>query len=343
MVLIARHILGVQPLDSPYKMIAADVNNSGSVSTIDLVELRKLILFISTDFPNNTSWRFLPMDFVFPDDQNPWSTSLPDICTINTPGVFEKTFIGIKTGDVNLSAFASDSLITDESHVRNSKRFKVLDQTFQEGEKVIMDLYMEDVAQLAGLQFSLEFDKEVLDYNKIKPGSLKDMDESCIGLAEVENGLLHMAWVNMKMSEVENTNNPLFSLEFTALQSGTLSEVFSVNSDKLKPELYTPDLETFSLGLHFSRTNEIKSVEVGSLPNPFQEQVNLTFEVQESGQVSLRLLDINGRLIYSMQQEVEPGVQSITLNEEIFPANGIYIYELSTKGGTSLGQLIKQE
>ncbi|MDV7395419.1 hypothetical protein RZS08_28795, partial [Arthrospira platensis SPKY1] len=44
LVLITRHILGIQMLNSPYKIIAADANRSNSVTTSDMVEIRKLIL-----------------------------------------------------------------------------------------------------------------------------------------------------------------------------------------------------------------------------------------------------------------------------------------------------------
>ena len=62
---IQRHLLGLDPLDSPYKMIAADANNSESLTAIDLVEIRKLILGLYLEFPNNASWRFVDKDFVF--------------------------------------------------------------------------------------------------------------------------------------------------------------------------------------------------------------------------------------------------------------------------------------
>ena len=39
LVLIQRHILGQQLLDSPYKMIAADVNNDDKITAVDLVVL----------------------------------------------------------------------------------------------------------------------------------------------------------------------------------------------------------------------------------------------------------------------------------------------------------------
>ena len=44
LVLISKHILNVQLLNSAYKVIAADANNSGSVSTLDLVAIRKVVL-----------------------------------------------------------------------------------------------------------------------------------------------------------------------------------------------------------------------------------------------------------------------------------------------------------
>ena len=62
LVLIQKHILGIEKLDSPYKVIAADVNNSESVTAIDLVELTLvlkaclpsvcLIAFVSAISPN---------------------------------------------------------------------------------------------------------------------------------------------------------------------------------------------------------------------------------------------------------------------------------------------------
>ncbi|MBL0081567.1 MAG: hypothetical protein IPP37_03640 [Saprospiraceae bacterium] len=40
LVLIQRHILGLAKLDSPEKLLAADVNKDGKVTASDLVELR---------------------------------------------------------------------------------------------------------------------------------------------------------------------------------------------------------------------------------------------------------------------------------------------------------------
>ncbi|MBK8425771.1 MAG: hypothetical protein IPL27_07220 [Lewinellaceae bacterium] len=71
LVLIAKHILGLEPLTTPYKMIAADANRSGSITSFDIVEFRKLILGIYDELPNNTSWRFVDKTYSFPNPANP--------------------------------------------------------------------------------------------------------------------------------------------------------------------------------------------------------------------------------------------------------------------------------
>jgi hypothetical protein len=105
--LISKHILGTETLDSPYKIIAADVNQDGKVTTFDLLLLRKLILGTLDKLPHGKSWRFIPSDFVFPNPLNPFESPFPEKVTV--PNTSEYTsgsyyFWGIKIGDLNLSA-----------------------------------------------------------------------------------------------------------------------------------------------------------------------------------------------------------------------------------------------
>ncbi len=107
LVLISKHILGLQALDSPYKIIAADANQDGKVTSFDVVVLRKLILGITDELPNGKSWRFVPSDYVFPNPANPFQPPFPERIEVpNTadpaPSFFK--FTGVKIGDVNYSA-----------------------------------------------------------------------------------------------------------------------------------------------------------------------------------------------------------------------------------------------
>ena len=89
LLLINRHILGIKPIMSKYGMIAADVNNSGSITTLDMVLIKKMILQIEKKFPNNSNWHFFDknqQEIISFYPKEPW--------TINE-------IIGIKTGDVS--------------------------------------------------------------------------------------------------------------------------------------------------------------------------------------------------------------------------------------------------
>lgn len=102
LVLTARHILGMQPLSSPYKIIAADVNQSGAITTYDLISMRAVILSMIPNFPNNKTWVFIAEAYEFPDPNNPFfpGTAAPNQITLDAT-VTTANFIGIKLGNIN--------------------------------------------------------------------------------------------------------------------------------------------------------------------------------------------------------------------------------------------------
>ena len=45
--------------------------------------MRKLILYISTEFPNTPSWRFIPAEFQFNNPSDPFESQFPEVYSIN--------------------------------------------------------------------------------------------------------------------------------------------------------------------------------------------------------------------------------------------------------------------
>lgn len=343
MVLIARHILGIQFLDSPYKIIAADANHSGSVSTIDLIEIRKLILGIIPTFSNNTSWRFVDSSFVFSNSQNPFQSSFPEECSFpGVSGTISKTFIGMKIGDVNKSALFGDSLTTSEVAVRHDFSFDLIDQSFEAGELVKVDFYAEDMDDYAGFQFALAFDNEYLDFRDLKKGSLKNLDESNFGIQN-DAGLIIGSWVSMDLDQEEKTSDALFSFQFTALQSGSLKDFIKLSTSSLSAEAYTHDLSLSNLSVHFSEAIPNLDFAIENTPNPFQESTTIRFELPQSDQVTLKIIDIKGSVIKTIHQVFEKGSNEIMLEGEVFPSNGVYFYQLETSNKSSTKKLMKIE
>lgn len=110
-VLIQKHILGEQLLDSPYKLLAADVNQSAVINETDIDEVSNVIYGVTLEFPNNNAWRFYPASYQFPDPSNPWLEAIPEVINLSDLSSDQTIdFVGVKTGDVNLSA---DPIIED--------------------------------------------------------------------------------------------------------------------------------------------------------------------------------------------------------------------------------------
>ena len=104
--LIQSHILQKSILNSPYKIIAADVNGDGKITTLDIVLMKRLILGLDTTFTNSKTgekrlWTFVDSSYTFTDSTNPFPYK--DSATYSTTNVSQlnQTFIGIKLGDVN--------------------------------------------------------------------------------------------------------------------------------------------------------------------------------------------------------------------------------------------------
>lgn len=106
LVKIQKHILFIDTLDTPLFKLAADANNSGTISSLDIVTILKLLLGKTQNFPDNQTWIVIPADTDFgPPTQRPpviTSTTIP--LSAITSGARLPNFIAVKKGDVNGNA-----------------------------------------------------------------------------------------------------------------------------------------------------------------------------------------------------------------------------------------------
>jgi len=89
--------------------------------------------------------------------------------------------------------------------------------------------------------------------------------------------------------------------------------------------------------------SEMSPMEFGiveTYPNPFNSMTRLSFNIFESGEVNLSVLDLKGRLIKTIITEhLQAGTHSVMVNGDDL-ASGIYIGRLNTKGRTYRKKLI---
>ena len=330
LVLIQRHILGIDEFESPYNYVAADVNNNEKISAADLVALRKLILGIDSKYENNMSWRFVSEAKPIENENEVW----PFVEEANiAPGddlTESFNFIGVKVGDVNQSAKTNFSSEDSESRSNTPLLLSVENNTYNSGDLIKLDVTPEDVYELIGLQYTLDFNTTNLEFVGIEPGVI-NLNDGNIGLNYARKGLISTSWNNASYLSI-NENDVLFSVFFRALNTTEIKGNLTINSEITSAEAYNSSLEKESVVLTFRDINDVSSglVVYQNNPNPFIENTTIGFDLSEAGTVGLEVYDMNGRLLISESRYFEKGNNSFVIDGSQLTTSGVLSYTIST-------------
>ena len=331
LVLINKHILGLQPFDAPYKSLAADANNSKSVTTFDIVELRKLILGIYTELPNNTSWRFYPADFVF-GSPNPLGIPVPGSDTLAqfTP------FKAVKVGDVNCSAVPNSAQAPPES--RSLAALDLPDMALTAGQTYELPLRVSAGAEWTGFQFALEMDPEAAGIEAVVPGTLPGLDENA--LAQTRPGLLTVSWFDAAARLLPD-GETILTLKIRARRDVVLSEAVRLNTQRIGAEAYTGDGQIQTLQLYFAKPATGTVQIFAPRPNPTAGAASFPVRLEQAGPVELRLSDLAGKKVFQRTFNLEAGLQELAVPAAVLMAGGVYVWRVKAGGVARSGKLVR--
>jgi len=331
LVIIQRHILNIEELDSPYKMIAADINGDKEINGIDLVELRKLILGIYSELPQNDSWRFLnestPMDNVYP-----WP--LDEIRTLLNVdnNMFNENFIGVKIGDVNGDVIAN--AVQENTALNSSNRLELdyEDVAFKAGEKVSMTLTGTELKELSGLQFTMEMrDLEILN---ITSQDLAIDEKNYSVISEDE---LTFSWNSLESIDASE----LFTIEFLAKADGQLSNNLTLSSSITTAEAYVgSQLSIIPITLIGQDNSEQEFALYQNTPNPFNGVTSVSFNLPVESEVQITVTDVAGKLIYSQQGTYSAGMNVTEFNTADWKVSGVLYYTIETDSNSATKKMI---
>ncbi len=330
LVIIQRHILGTESLDSPYKMIAADVNNDQKITAIDLIELRKLILGIYDELPTNSSWRFVDASQTL-DINNPWNMDE----TINiyslAADMMEEDFVGVKIGDVNGSVIANAQSVSPEKRSATTVDIVFEDRAVEVGELVEITVSGESMTEVYGYQFTLE-----------TPGlQLVDVTEGTVNVSSANfgsfNGKVTTSWNSLTPI---TQDGDLFTMTFKSTVSGQLSQLIDLNSSITKAEAYVGQtLDIVSVELR-GGTGVTTYALYQNEPNPFSNRTMVGFELPEAGQATLTVLDVTGKVLKVINGDYAKGYNEVELSKSDFGAAGVYYYQLDSGDFTATKKMI---
>lgn len=334
---IQQHIVGNALLNSPYKIIAADIDGSNSISSFDLYLAQQVIVANVDTFPNNESWRFVPADFVFPDPLNPFSQPFPESIILNnvTSNINHQNFIAIKVGDVNGTALpyqfgSGSSGVTRSSEGElNIKIRKVKDSE----DEFYLEFLAKDFEQISAFQFDLKFDHTKMQLLEIN----NELLNIVTGNKFLEDGIITFIWYNSAIEGLSlEDQDVLFRIHFRAID-----KKISLQNDILLVEKITPSVAYSYLGFPKrillsaidDRKNNIinSSITVSqNQPNPFREKTRILFKMNRAETVQIQVLNQHGKIIFSQKEHYPIGNHLLNFHQKDFPTPGIYFYTFTT-------------
>ncbi len=328
-ILIQRHLLGIQNLNSPYKHIAADVNASGTITASDISQIRKLILEHYTEFPDNTSWRMIENSFDFIPGINPLLQNFPeekDIYNLSdNMGIY---FTGVKVGDVNNSALPSVDAVSTE--YRSESAYIHLNNLKLEQGIHTIEFPIVTNEDFVGFQLKLNTTSaEILSVTS-------DLDNFSHNNYSVTGKEVVVSYNTLDDSALDKAS---LTLELEVFTDGLeIQDVIDLDQNWVN-EVYGLD-HTDNLLMQVVDDNSEELVLYQNSPNPWSDETAITFYSKNIGESTISIHDLSGKSIYSQSIVAKSGMNRVMVSKQEIPVSGVLYYQVSNDNARVQGKMI---
>lgn len=324
-----KHILGLEILESPYQLIAADVNSDCQITGQDLVQMRKLILgkYTNDEFPENTSWRFITDDFSFTTGQQPClfdeMEELPELMESA-----EENFYAVKIGDLNGSANAN---LVQQVEIRTNpmESLNIVNRSLKKGSEYRIPVYSNSIQDFYG--FQVAFVGNGIEFIGITPGIL-NVQASDISWStdKLLLSIIEARGINL------NEDEALFTITIKANEDLKLHDAILIDEQSkrsFESEMYYGQLiQVADIELVFKDQDSkalISDIIVHqNEPNPFSSETIIRIEIPEKSEGIFQVYDLKGSMLYEETRWFEKGDQFIKLTKDQLKTEGILFYSL---------------
>ncbi len=335
---IQKHLLSRQAFTSPYQFIAADVNRSNTVTAIDLIELKKLVLGIYTVFPNNTSYRIGIADEAF-SGSLPWGFKEGLDFELLTRDIRDAHLVAVKVGDVTGAATSFTS-----SHIgtRSDKtlHFQVENKLLYAGSPVDIPIRSGDFEQISG--FQVGFNLTDARFENVA-GSTLNINEDQIVMTD---GQLRLIWFDATISSYD-ADQILFIIRITPSRDMLVSELFSIDRVSLAPEAYHgEELSIGSIEIEYRTGDQVIVPDqlFQNEPNPYTAGTIIPFRLGEKGEAIVRVYDMSGQLLKEISGNYPAGMNRVEITgSDLGNASGMFMYQLQTDHFRIVRKMIRLE
>lgn len=342
LILISRQILNLEPFTSFYQALAADVNGSKTVTTFDIVEIRKVILGVVDTFSAVPSWQFIrpvadPSDILasFAAMKDTFNIPYANLSGV-APAVGGMNWVGVKSGDVELVTSWQGE---PDERTGPDMAFAGADRWIRRGERVMVPVHPTETGAFSAWQLGLRFSPEALHLRGVAG---VPADAWRVG----PDGALRLLWMGENPGESQTLapEKAVFALQFEAMEDGWLSAFLQNDTEVLAGEAVTETVFRRPLSFQYAAKAGASETVVLFDPSPNPGSGTLRFPVQlsEDADLSLEMVDVSGKVVYRQQVFLTAGLHTLQVDGAVFPQAGWYGWRISTGAHTRSGKLIRR-
>ena len=331
--LVQSNVLGKSILNSPYKLIAADVNGDGKVNTLDIVYIKRLILGIDTTFANSSTkqnrlWAFVDSSFAFASQTNPFPYKDSIVLSGLSANKTSQTFIGCKLGDVNWDW--NPALARPNNSLINAVELSYDAISANEGNIVRVPVRISNFKEMLGMQFTLSFNADVLKYKGIN-NNLLNID---MGTNHAGEGKLTFLW-NDPSNEMRTLADGSVIMELVfEKKANCINEQLALNADITEVQAFDKDYTIHNVIMKAATINASEIVDNWVVsPNPaVNSTIKTQLQLKENKSIVFRLIDITGKVVLEQNRNCVRGINSITLQSNKSLSGTYYLQALGVDG-----------
>lgn len=347
---LQQHLSGEHKFDQTYQWIAADVNQSGTVTQEDLSFLQKIIAQPTSPLAKTIGWTYIPADWLRTGVLYPEAYG-QKVKVSYAERDFAVDFAAIKIGDINGSYTVKPYIPTNIQPSAKSLTMNLLNIKMQQGESYTIPFSAAELKEVTGYQLTL----------KTKDAQI---DEIALGVEDKSNPILkqinpqtaRVNWLRMdnsatmaKLISLKDKNSsashqsdiPLFYLTMTPNKDGLLSDFLSMIDDTTPTEAYDENGQVMKIQLLFQLAPEEEEAFAlyQNRPNPFREYTNIGYYLPDNSLVTLTLTDEEGTVLKTLKEDGKKGFNTFSLEgKEI--EKGLIYFKIESSFGSETKKML---
>ncbi|MDX1406992.1 MAG: T9SS type A sorting domain-containing protein, partial [Saprospiraceae bacterium] len=218
---------------------------------------------------------------------------------------------------------------------------QTMEQEVSAGQTVVVPVTAANFDAMLGYQFTMR--TRGLELTEIAAGVL-DVTDQNVG---IHAGAITMSW-HTAIAVSASAEEVLFTLTFTAVQPGILSDMLAIGSRITTAEAYATAHETGESVLDVSLAfedgitpdNGVEYALYQNEPNPFDNATVIGFTLPEAMDATLTMFDVTGKVVREVEGTYHAGYNEIRVKQDDLGTTGMIYYRLDAGDFTATKKMI---